>query len=209
MADWAASMMEQGGLAAVALLMFLENVFPPIPSEVVMPLAGYGARQGESGLALVILAGSVGSLAGAWFWFLVGRWVGRDRLKAFAARRGRLLTLSPRDVERADAAFARHGGKAVFVGRLVPAVRTLISVPAGMSSMSLRRFLIYTSAGTVLWTAFLAWAGWALGGDYDRVSGWIGPVSDAVVGAILVIYLYRVVTFGRERRRWETERGAE
>jgi len=197
MADWMTSLMEQGGYLAIAFLMFLENVFPPIPSEVVMPLAGYAAQQGEQDLALVILAGSAGSLAGAVFWYAVGRWIGRRRLKGFAGRHGRWLTLSPRDVDRASEWFDRHGGLAVLFGRLVPGVRTLISTPAGVAEMGVPRFLAFTSAGTALWTALLASAGWLLGESYDRVSDYIDPVSNVVVGVILLAYLYRAATFGR------------
>ncbi|MGE0667186.1 MAG: DedA family protein [Sphingomonadales bacterium] len=195
MAEWIASIMDKGGYLAVALLMFLENVFPPIPSEVIMPLAGYAAEQGRLNIVLVILAGSIGSLAGALFWYGIAYWLGLERLKRFARRHGRWLTLSPEDIDKADAWFDRHGGKAVCAGRLVPTVRTLISVPAGFAGMRIGKFLVYSSAGTVVWTAVLAGCGWLLGDGYDKAGAWINPVSTAIVGAILVWYLYRVATF--------------
>jgi membrane protein DedA with SNARE-associated domain len=197
-AEWIASFMEKGGYLAVALLMFLENLFPPIPSELIMPLAGYTAEQGDLNVALVIIAGSAGSLAGAVFWYGVARWLGLERLKRFAGRHGRWLTLSPDDIDKADAWFDRHGGKAVCVGRVVPTVRTLISVPAGLSGMTIGRFLVFTSIGTVAWTSILAGAGWMLGSGYEKVGAWINPASNVIVGLILAWYLYRVATFRRK-----------
>jgi len=196
MTSWA----EQGGYPAIALLMFLENVFPPIPSEVIMPIAGYAASRGELSLPLAVLAGAAGSLAGAWLWYGIGHWLGTERLQAWAARHGRWLTLSPRDVERADAWFDRHGGKAVLFGRMIPAVRTLISVPAGISGMPTVPFLLYSSIGTLVWTGALAGFGYALGDQHEAVGAWFEPVSKGVVGLLLLGYLWRVATFkpGRE-----------
>ena len=153
MFDWIVGMVQGGGYGAVALLMFLENVFPPIPSELIMPLAGFVAAQGRLNLVLVLVAGSVGSLAGALFWYWIGLKVGSERLARFAQDHGRWLTLTPREVRAADKWFDRHGGKAVFLGRLIPGVRTLISVPAGVSGMRFGRFVLYSGLGTVLWTA--------------------------------------------------------
>lgn len=195
MAGWVMSVMEEGGHLTVALLMLLENLFPPIPSELVMPLAGFMAQRGDLNIVLVVVSGSVGSVAGAVFWYLVGRWIGCERLKRAARRYGRWITLSPKEIDRADAWFDRHGGKAVFVGRLVPAVRTLISVPAGISDMPVRRFLVYTSAGTTLWTGLLAVAGWLLGDQYGQASSWLGPASNVILGILVLVYLYRVATF--------------
>ena len=152
MFNWVTSFIEQTSYFGVALLMFAENVFPPIPSEVIMPLAGYTATQGNMNIFLAVVAGSIGSLAGAVLWYYIGVWVGAERLKRWASRHGRWLTLSPSEVDQACVWFNRHGGKAVFIGRLVPAVRTLISVPAGIAEMSLGKLLIYSTAGTVLWT---------------------------------------------------------
>ena len=197
MTEWAIALMAQGGYAGIAALMFLENVFPPIPSEIVMPIAGAAARRGELDFAMVVLAGAVGSVAGAVFWYLVGRRLGVDRLKRFADRRGRLLTLSPREIDAADRWFDRHGGKAVFLGRLVPAVRTFISVPAGVAAMAPGPFLAWTTAGTALWTALLADGGWLAAGAPEAVADYFGPVSNVVVGGLLAYYVYRVVTFRR------------
>lgn len=176
--------------------MFAENVFPPIPSELIMPLAGFSAAREELDIVLATLAGSAGSLLGALFWYGIGRWLGEhERLKRFAEGHGRWLTLTPKEIDRARDWFERHGGKAVFLGRLVPAVRTFISVPAGVARMSLARVTLYSALGTVIWTALLAGAGFLLEDQYQRVAGWANPVSNAVVALLVIWYLYRVITF--------------
>ena len=195
MASWIESMVDSMGVFGVALLMFLENVFPPIPSELIMPLAGYYASQGTANIVLVIVAGTIGSLAGATLWFVVGLWVGEERLKRWAEHYGRWITLSPDDIDKADDWFDKHGTKAVFVGRLIPTVRTLISVPAGLSEMSWTRFLIFSGAGTALWTSFLALAGYGLGSQYQTIEKWLNPVSNVIIAAIVALYFYRVVTW--------------
>ncbi len=202
MTEWITSLTQSMGALGVAFLMFIENVFPPIPSELVMPLAGYVATQGDGAgwgeLVLMIAAGTAGAVAGAVLWYWIGFQIGIDRLKDFSRRHGRWLTLTPDEIDKADKWFDRHGGKAVFFGRLIPTVRTFISVPAGTSCMGWRKFLIYTTGGTVIWNTVLAMAGWYLGSNYEQVSSWLGPFSTAVVGAILVWYLYRVATFRRK-----------
>lgn len=180
--------------------MLIENVFPPIPSEVIMPLAGYIASRGQLTFLGVLLAGTVGSLAGALFWYAIGRWIGRERLKRFAARHGRWLTLSSADIERASVWFSERGHVAVLVGRLVPGIRTLISVPAGVAGMPLLPFLATSAVGTLLWTGLLAAAGYVLGESYGTVGRWIEPIGNSVLVLAVAVYLYRVVTFGGETR---------
>ena len=197
MFDWIAGLVEDGGYLGIAALMFAENLFPPIPSELIMPLAGFAAARGDLNIALATAAGAAGSLLGALFWYYVGRWLGSARLKRWAGRHGRWLTLTPGDIDRSCAWFNRHSGKAVFIGRLVPAVRTLISVPAGIAGMGLPRFLLYSALGTVLWTAFLAGLGYLLGDQYRKVADWSNPLSNAVIGILVIWYLYRVATFRR------------
>lgn len=198
MFDWITSFIESVGAFGVAVMMFAENVFPPIPSELVMPLAGYTASQGDGGygaLVLMLVAGTIGSLAGALLWYWIGARIGIERLKSFSRRHGRWLTLTPGEITKADRWFDRYGGHAVLIGRLIPTVRTFISVPAGMSTMSFRRFLIYTVIGTFAWTAFLGICGWVLGSNYEKVGDWMGPVSTGVIVLLVAWYLYRVVTF--------------
>src|SRR3546814_87088 len=145
MFDWITGLVEDGGYLGIATLMLAENLFPPIPSELIMPLAGFAAARGDLNILLVVASGAAGSLLGAVFWYAIGCWLGRERLKRWAGRHGRWLTLAPDDIDKACAWFDRHSAKAVFFGRLVPAVRTLISVPAGIAGMGRRRFLLYRS----------------------------------------------------------------
>lgn len=197
MIEWLTGIVGSAGYLGVAALMFLENLFPPIPSELVMPLAGFAAARGDMALVPMLLAGIAGSLAGAVFWYLVGLRVGRERVARWAARHGRLLTLTPDEVEDAAGWFDRHGGKAVFLGRMVPAVRTLISVPAGVAAMAWPSFLALSALGTALWCGLLALAGYLLEDQYSRVAHWLNPVSNVVVAALIAWYVYRVATFRR------------
>lgn len=189
------NMMQRFGSVGIAFLMFLENVFPPIPSELIMPLAGYLTTQGEGSLLVVIAAGTVGSLLGTLPWYYLGRRLGHDGVKRIANRYGRWLTMSPLDVDAATERFRRHGRSSVLIGRLIPTVRTLISVPAGVSGMPLGQFLLFSAVGTFAWTALLAGAGFLLGQAYDAVQDYVGPVSTAVLVILAAVYVYRVVTF--------------
>lgn len=195
MFDWITGFVVRSGYFGVFVLMLAENIVPPVPSELIMPLAGFTAARGELSLALVILAGTAGSIAGAVFWYYIGKRLGLARVKSLAARHGRWLTLSPDDVDHASGWFARHGGRAVFFGHLVPTVRTLISVPAGIANMPLPSFLVWSTLGTSLWTALLAGAGYLLQSQYELVADYLNPVSTAVLVLIIVWYLYRVATF--------------
>ena len=199
MFDWMVRFVTDTGYVGVALLMFAENVFPPIPSELIMPLAGFVAARGELSLPGVIVAGALGSIAGLHLWYELGRAIGTERLGRWAERHGRWLGLDAEDVEAARAWFDRHGPFAVLLGRLVPTVRTLISVPAGVARMGRARFLALSAAGTLVWAGGLAIAGHILESQYDRVVDWVNPVATAVVVALVLLWLYRVATFGRRR----------
>ncbi len=197
MFDWISGVIDQMGYAGIAVLMFAENVFPPIPSELIMPLAGFNAARGPMNVWGVLAAGIVGSLAGAVLWYWIGRKVKARRIRRLAARHGRWLTVSPEEFDRAQGWFDRHGGMAVFVGRLIPTIRTFISVPAGFLPMPMGRFLAYTTVGTTIWTAFLTAAGYFLESQYERVQAWLNPVSTAVVVGLVATYLWRVATYRR------------
>jgi membrane protein DedA with SNARE-associated domain len=197
MVDWITGFISSTGYLGIALLMFAENVFPPIPSELIMPFAGFVAARGELNPVGVLVAGVVGSLLGAVPWYLAGRWLGNERLKRMADRHGRWLTVSRGDLERAEAWFHRYGLVSVVVGRLIPAVRTLISVPAGITRMHPIPFFAYSALGTLLWTGLLVGAGYLLESHYERVAEWIDPFSKLVLAAIVATYLYRLV---RQRR---------
>ncbi|MGD9616092.1 MAG: DedA family protein [Alphaproteobacteria bacterium] len=203
MFDWITGFIERGGYFGIALLMFIENVFPPIPSELIMPLAGFTSARGDLNIVGAVLVGSAGSVLGSTLWYFAGYWFGADRLKRLAARHGRWLTVTPDEIDKAIAWFDRHGGKAVLMGRLVPTVRTLISVPAGIARMHLVPFLIYSGIGTLAWTALLGGAGYLLESQYELVADWVDPVSYVVVGLLVLGYVYRVATFGHKTHRFD------
>lgn len=181
------------GYPGVALLMFLENVFPPIPSELIMPLAGFTAGTGDLSFVGVVLAGALGSLLGQLPLYYLGRWVGEDKLVAWADRYGKWLTVSGAEVKRADDWFDRHGHKAVFLARLVPGLRSLISIPAGISEMRLDTFLLYSALGTSLWVLLLAALGSVLGENYELVDAYLGPVALIVLGGLIALAVIWVV----------------
>ncbi|HVI34334.1 DedA family protein [Phenylobacterium sp.] len=192
MFEWVVGVVVGAGLVGVALLMFGENLVPPIPSEVVMPLAGFAAAQGHLSFPGVVAAGTAGAVAGASFWYVVGRRIPEARLRAWVERHGRWLTIDTEELDRAQRAFARRGGWAVFLGRLIPGVRTFVSVPAGVVRMAWWRFLGWTALGTAVWTLFLAGAGYLLAAEYHLVERWMDPVSEVVLAGVVVLYVWRV-----------------
>jgi membrane protein DedA with SNARE-associated domain/uncharacterized membrane protein YkvA (DUF1232 family) len=203
--DWITDAVSEGGYTGIVLMMLAENIFPPIPSELIMPLAGFVAAQGQLNPVLVVLAGTLGSVLGALPWYYAGMWLGEERVCAFAARHGRWLTLGEKEIGQAIRWFERHGRVAVLFGRLVPTVRTLISLPAGMARMSLLPFLLYSSIGTLAWTAMLTAGGFLLQSEYRRVGSYVDQVSKIVIGLIVLIYLWRVLaggSLGARLRGW-------
>lgn len=194
MFDWITQAIAQIGAAAVAFMMLAENIFPPIPSEVIMPMAGFLVYQGKLNMIAVILAGSAGSLVGTYLWYLVARRTGRNRVRRLIARHGRWLTISLDDLDRATDWFQRHGRMAVLLGRLVPGIRTVISVPAGLTGMRHAPFLLNSLIGTAFWTTFLACLGYALGSQYALVADWLNPVTTALLIGIAILYVYRLIT---------------
>ncbi len=194
MLDWIKNLMESLGYVGVAVLMFLENVFPPLPSELIMPLAGFTASQGKLTLIGVIIAGTIGSVVGALPLYYLGRIVGEEKLKQWADRYGKWLTVSSKEIERADQWFEQHGNKTVFFGRLVPGIRSLVSIPAGISGMNIATFLLYTAIGSSIWTAALAFLGSLLGEQYEKVDAYLGPISYVVLGLLVIsggIWIWR------------------
>jgi membrane protein DedA with SNARE-associated domain len=196
--DWIEGFIERTGVVGIALLMFAENLFPPIPSELIMPFAGFSAAEGKQSLVGAILAGTVGSVLGAFFWYGVGKFVGEQRVRRWAGKYGRWMTVSPKEVDRAYVFFNKHGSWAIFFGRLLPGIRTLISIPAGVADYPVLPFALYTAAGSLIWTTFLVLAGYFLRDEYVRLEAWIDPLTYVVVGALIAVYLYRVVTFKGE-----------
>lgn len=185
----------QSGYLGIFLLMLAENVFPPIPSELIMPLAGFVSARGELNIVLVILAGTAGSVVGALPWYYAGAIFGQHRLKRIANKHGRWMTLSSQDIDVASTWFARHGAAAVFFGRLIPAIRTLISVPAGIVRMPMLPFLAYSTIGSLIWTALLAVTGYLLQSQYEEVEHYMDPVSKGVLLLVIAVYVYRFIRF--------------
>lgn len=197
MVDWIQNLMDSLGYLGIVLLMVLENVFPPIPSELILPSAGFAASRGDLSVVGVVLAGTLGSVVGTLPLYFIGRVFSEERLVAWADRHGRWLALSGKDVRKADAWFDRHGPKAVLFGRMVPGIRSLLSLPAGMSGMALPTFLLYSAIGSALWASLLTGAGYLLGDHYDKVSEYMGPASTVIVGGAL---LAAAVWFVRRRK---------
>ena len=194
MSDWIVRLIEQSGYLGVGFLMFLETVFPPIPSEVIMSIAGVQAGQGQLALGWVIAAGTTGAMLGNILWYLTARALGIMRLKPIIHRWGRWITMSWAEVQRAERWFAKHGTFFVFLGRMLPTVRSLVSIPAGLLKMSFRRFLLASTLGTAGWTALLAFAGYKLGERYADIDALLGPASNAILVVLAGGYLYRVWT---------------
>jgi membrane protein DedA with SNARE-associated domain len=193
MVEWITNTMNSLGYLGIGLLMFLENIFPPIPSELIMPLAGFTVAQGKLNFGMVILAGVLGTVLGTLPWYYAGKILGEQRLKSWADRYGRWLTISSKDIDRADRWFDNHADKAVFFCRLVPGIRTLISLPAGISGMHLVPFLLYSTLGTLLWVSLLTYAGYVLGDNYELVEKYLAPVSKIVLITLVIGFIIWLV----------------
>lgn len=188
--DWLA-----WGYFGIFLLMVLENVIPPVPSELIMSVAGIGAAQGKYDFLALVLVGTLGCIVGNLFWFEIGRRVGYERLRPAVNRWGRWLTLEWHDIEKMHAFFTRWGGITVLVFRFMPIGRTVISIPAGLMKMPLRTFLLYTAAGSLIWNFILVGVGYWLGTNFDSIEHWIAPVAGGFVVLLVIAYLWRVFTW--------------
>ncbi|GBF07176.1 DedA family protein [Deinococcus aerius] len=186
MADWVQNLMDSLGYLGILLLMIVENLFPPIPSELIMPSAGFAAARGDMNIFVVIAVGTLGSVVGTLPLYYIGRAFGEERLVAWADKHGKWLTLRGEDIRKADDWFDRHGTKAVLFGRMVPGIRSLLSLPAGMSEMPMPKFLLYSAIGSGLWASALAGAGYLLGENYDQVEQYVGPASKVILGVVVV-----------------------
>ena len=177
------------GYTAIFAAMFLENLFPPIPSELIMPLGGFFVQQGQLDLLPVVLAGLLGTVLGALPWYGIGRLINEERIVQWLGNHGRWIGISPGELSRSRRWFSRYGTALVFWGRLIPGIRTLISVPAGIEIMPMAPFLLWTTAGSLIWTLLLTVAGMLLGESYTNVGLWIDPVSKAVKVLLVVAVL--------------------
>ncbi|HEX8579427.1 MAG TPA: DedA family protein [Allosphingosinicella sp.] len=195
MGDLVPRLIDQFGYLGVGLLMFLETVFPPIPSEVIMPLAGVAAAQGSMNLAGVVASGTAGAMFGNVFWYAVARVIGLKRFRPFIEKHGRWLTLDWYDIEKAEKLFGRFGSAIVGVGRLLPTIRSVVSIPAGLLHMRLRSFLFWSTVGTTAWSSALAIAGYLLGKQFDDINKVLGPLSTAIIVLIVLAYIWRQLTW--------------
>ncbi len=188
---WVVDLMSTLGAPGVGLAIALENIFPPLPSEVFLPLAGFAAARGEMSVLAAITWTTLGSLAGALVLYGIGAGLGRARLRTIIDR---MPLVHLRDLDRAEEWFARHGAKAVFLGRMVPLVRSLISVPAGIERMPLPLFAALTAAGSLIWNTAFVLAGYALGESWPLVEAYAGIASKIVLALLVLAVVAFVVT---------------
>ena len=181
------------GYGAILFAMFLENLIPPIPSELIMPLGGFYVSQGQLDFFPVVLAGLLGTVIGALPWYGIGKLVNEERLEKWLEKNGRWIGINPHDLARSRNWFNRYGVSLVFWGRLVPGVRTLISVPAGVELMPITPFLIWTTAGSLIWTLFLTITGYYLGDNYSNIGKWISPFSSIFKNLIILSISFALV----------------
>ena len=181
------------GYGAILFAMFLENLIPPIPSELIMPLGGFYVSQGQLDFFPVVLAGLLGTVIGALPWYGIGKLVNEERLEKWLEKNGRWIGINPHDLARSRNWFNRYGVSLVFWGRLVPGVRTLISVPAGVELMPITPFLIWTTAGSLIWTLFLTITGFYLGDNYAKIGNWISPFSSIFKSLIILSISFALV----------------
>ncbi|HVF31880.1 MAG TPA: DedA family protein [Acidimicrobiales bacterium] len=192
MSDWVVDVIERLGAVGVGLLIFLENVLPPIPSEVILPFAGFTSRRGDLNIVAAWVAASAGSLAGALLLYGIGAVVGEERLRELSRKRW-FVFFGEKDFDRGERFFDRYGNQVVFFARFVPLVRSVVSVPAGLDRMPLGRFALLTLAGSAIWNAVFIGAGWVLGDNWERVEGFVGPLSYLVVALLAVALVLLVV----------------
>ena len=190
-AGWAVELMESLGGPGAGLAIALENLFPPLPSEVILPLAGFTASRGEFTLAEALIWTTVGSLVGAVALYWLGAFFGRARMRAVAIR---MPLVKVEDVDRAEEWFARHGAAAVFFGRMVPIFRRFISIPAGIQRMPFLAFVLLTTAGSAIWNTTFVLAGYQLGEQWHRVEQYVASFQSVVIAAVVLAAGYFVVS---------------
>ena len=208
--DWSVSLMEIIGPAGAGLAIALENIFPPLPSEVILPMAGLSASRGSFSLAEALIWTTLCSVMGAFLLYGIGAWLGVDRLRTIAAK---VPLLRPDDIDRTVAWFHRHGGKAVFFGRMVPIFRSLISIPAGVTRMPLWKFGLLTVAGSALWNTIFVLAGFLLGEAWPVIERYADILQYVVIAAVVVgiawFLVVRIRTLVADRRAGDPKPSAD
>ncbi|WP_223189700.1 DedA family protein [Nonomuraea terrae] len=198
MTDWLVGLMESLGAPGAGLAIALENLFPPLPSEVILPLAGFTASRGQMDLVAVLVFTTLGSVIGALALYGVGALLGRDRTLAIAAK---LPLVKVADIEKTEAWFQRHGRKTVFFGRMIPIFRSLISIPAGVERMPITIFTLLTTAGSLIWNTLFVMAGYWLGEEWEVVETYVGIGTNVVIGIVALVIVVFVVVRLSERRK--------
>lgn len=211
LANWVQDVINQFGYVGVALLVVIENVFPPIPSEIVLPFAGFVAQQSATTDALnaaqsdtsvvgMMIAATIGSVIGALILYAIAAAIGPERLRAFVERFGRWFGVKPSDLVRAEAWFDQRSTVAVLVGRCVPLIRSIVSIPAGFRRMKLTSFVVLTAIGSAVWNIALIGTGAVLGDQWERVGEYVGVFQWFVIGAILILLVRFILTRVKRRR---------
>ncbi|MBS7810117.1 DedA family protein [Roseococcus pinisoli] len=199
MMDLITSWITAAGYVGIFGLMFLENLFPPIPSELIMPFAGFAAARGQLSVSLVILAGILGTIVGNMFWYEVARAFGAERTKRLCAKYGRWIGVNAADLDKAEETLRRWGPLAVFLGRIMPGIRTVISIPAGLIEMPRSTFYAWTTLGTAIWVGALTMFGYILEEGYNQLEPWIDPIGKGLVLLVGVLFLVQIWRIWRRR----------
>ena len=179
----------------IGLAMFLENLIPPIPSEIIMPLGGFFVYKGDLNLYILIIAGLIGTVAGALPWYFLGSLLNEKKLSNFIDRNGKFIGISLKDLDKSRLWFDKYGVQLVFWGRLIPGIRTLISVPAGVELMPINKFLIWTSLGSLIWVIFLTSAGYFLGENYEIIGSYIDNFKVILKPMFIILILFLFIRF--------------
>ncbi len=201
MQNWIIEVMNTYGYIGVLLLIALENIFPPIPSEVILTFSGFLTTTSDATVIGVIIFSTIGSLVGAMVLYGIGRLLDVNRLEKIVDRWGHILRLTRKDIQKADAWFRRFGVWAVLIGRLVPLVRSLISIPAGMAHMNFGVFLFFTTIGSLIWNSVLVYLGATVGSNWSTIAGYMDTYSNVVVIILAVLFVLFVIWFIRNRRK--------
>ncbi|MFC3704110.1 DedA family protein [Devosia honganensis] len=199
MTDWIIQTITDLGYVGIFLVMLAESLFPPIPSELIIPFAGFAAANGQLDLFWVLFTATLGAVVGMLPWYFAGRLFGLERVRWLADRYGRLVTMNAGEIDVAVGFFRRYGPAIVLFGRLLPIIRTLISIPAGLSRMRLPVFLAASATGALVWNIFLTMAGYILHEHYELIEIVLDPLSYGVLAAVVLLYLFRVATWKPSR----------
>ncbi|ODT74310.1 MAG: alkaline phosphatase [Pelagibacterium sp. SCN 64-44] len=200
MTDWIIQTISELGYLGIFLVMLAESIFPPIPSELIIPFAGFAAANGDLDFLGVLAAATIGAVTGMLPWYFAGRLFGLERVRLLADRFGRFMAMNADEIDVAVAWFGRFGPVIVLFGRLIPLIRTLISIPAGLSRMPLPVFLIASGTGALVWNLFLTSAGFLLHEHYEIIEVVLDPLSYLVLALVVLVYLYRVLTWKPARK---------